>query len=155
MEEIEEKFRKEIEVILDCERWKGYLDGMVEGALNVLYAMDLSKEERIKLLSKTVGLCDSTASSFLEHREIEERIWKNTELSIAEKNALISLMSNKAMMDETVMNHPKQTLKFISSFGGEKFIEECLPTVDNWVEKGEEVSMRRVRDWIIKKYDLF
>ena len=69
--------------------------------------------------------------------------------------ALEALRSNETMKDETVMDHLRQTLVFLSSFGREKFIEECLPKVDICAENGEEVSMRRVFDLLIDKYDLF
>ena len=153
--EISEDIKKEVQDILDRERWQGYVSGKVEGALNVLYAIDLSKEKRLELLSEAVGLSRATAEEFLEPREIEDRIYKNENLSDEDKGALDTLMSNETMKDETVMDHPRQTLSFISSFGGEKFIEECLPQVDIWVKNGEEVSMRRVRDLLIEKYDLF
>ena len=153
--EISEDIKKEVQDILDRERWQGYVSGKVEGALNVLYAIDLSKEKRLELLSEAVGLSRATAEEFLEPREIEDRIYKNENLSDEDKGALDALMSNKTMKDETVMDHPRQTLSFISSFGGEKFIEECLPQVDIWVKNGEEVSMRRGRDLLIEKYDLF
>ncbi len=155
MSEISEDMKKEVQDILDRERWQGYVSGKVEGALNVLYALDLSKEKRLELLSEAVGLSRVTAEGFLEPREIEERIYKNKDLSDEDKGALDALMSNDALKDETVMDHPRQTLSFISSFGGEKFIEECLPQVDIWVENGEEVSMRRIRDLLIDRYDLF
>lgn len=155
MAEISEDIKKEVQDILDRERWQGYVSGKVEGALNVLYAIDLSKEKRLELLSEAVGLSRATAEGFLEPREIEDRIYKNENLSDEDKGALEVLMSNETMKDETVMDHPRQTLAFISSFGGEKFIGECLPQVDIWVENGEEVSMRRVRDLLIERYDLF
>lgn len=60
-------------------------------------------------------------------------------------------MSNETMKDETIMDHPRQTLAFISLFGGEKFIEECLPQVDIWIENDEKDSMRRFRDLMIDK----
>ena len=153
--DISEDIKKEVQEILDRERWQGYVGGKVEGALNVLYAIDLCKEKRLELLSEAVGLSRATAEEFLEPREIEDRIYKNENLSDEDKGALDALMSNETMKDETVMDHPRQTLSFISSFGGEKFIEECLPQVDIWVKNGEEVSMRRVRDLLIEKYDLF
>lgn len=154
MAEISEELKKEVQEILDRERWQGYVGGKVEGALNVLYALDLSKEKRLELLSKAVGISHTTAEEFLEPREIEERIYKNENLSDEEKDALDALMSNKTMKDETVLEHPRETLAFISLIDGEKFIEECLPQVDIWVKNGEEVSMRRVREWLIDKYDL-
>ncbi len=155
MAEISENMKKEIQKILDRERWQGYVNGKVEGALNVLYALELSTEKRLELLSEAVGLSHMTAEEFLEPREIKERIYKNKNLSAEDKRALDALMANETMKDESVMDHPRQTLSFISSFGGEKFIEECLPQVDIWIENGEKVSMRRVRDWLIDKYDLF
>ena len=155
MAEISEKMKKEIQDILDRERWQGFVSGKVEGALNVLYSLDLSKEKRLELLSEALGLSQTTALEFLEPREIKYRIYKNENLSGEDKDALNALMSNETMKDETVMDHPRQTLAFISSFGEENFIKECLPQVDIWVENGEDVSMRRVRDLLIDKYDLF
>ena len=80
MAEIDEALRKEIKDILDREKWQGYVSGKVEGALNVLYALNLSKEERLKLLTEAVGLSYATARDFLESREIEEQILKNIDL---------------------------------------------------------------------------
>ena len=155
MAEISEKYKKEVQDILDRERWQGYASGKVEGALNVLYALELDKEKRIEILSEAVGLSRETARDFLESREIKERIYKNANLTNDEKNALAELMSNETMKDKSAMEHPKQTLAFISTIEGNRFIEECLPQLDKWVENGEEVSMCRVRNWLIDKYDLF
>ncbi len=155
MVEITEDMNKEIKDILDRERWQGYVEGKVEGAINVLYSLDLDKEHRIDLLSKASGLSHVTTVEIIEPREIEERIYKNEDLSKADKDALLALMFNEAMLDKTEMEHPKQTLSFISSFGAERFIEECLPQIDLWIKNGEQVSLHRVREWLIDKYDLF
>ena len=80
MAEIDEALRKEIKDILDREKWQGYVSGRVEGVLNVLYALNLSKEERLKLLTEAVGLSYATARDFLDSREIEEQILKNIDL---------------------------------------------------------------------------
>ena len=155
MSKKESDLKKEVEEILEVERWQGYASGKVEGALNVLYALDLDKEKRLELLKKAVGLCTASATNFLEPREIKERIYKNKKLSIEDKHALDALMFNETMKDEKVLDHPKETLELISAFGGcERFIEECLPQVNLWVKNGEDVSMKRVRDWLIAKYDL-
>ena len=69
MAEISEDMKKEVQDILDRERWQGYVSGKVEGALNVLYALDLTKEKRLEILSKAVGLSHTTAAEFLESRE--------------------------------------------------------------------------------------
>ena len=79
--EISEDIKKEVQDILARERWQGYVSGKAEGALNVLYAIDLSKEKRLELLSEAVGLSRATAEEFLEPREIEDRIYKNENLS--------------------------------------------------------------------------
>ncbi len=149
------ELKKELQDILEREKWKAYVNGKVEGVLNVLYDLELDKEERLELLSRAVGLSRATSIDFLMPREIEYRIYKRTDLSDDEKEELSTLLSNEAMDDETVMNNPKQTLAFISKFGGEKFVKESLPQVDIWVEKGEDVSMKRVKDWLIEKYELF
>lgn len=44
-------------------------DGKVEGAINVLYAMDLSREKRIELPAEAAELSRATAERFLEARE--------------------------------------------------------------------------------------
>ncbi len=86
--------------------------------------------------------------------DLKERIYKNERLSDGEKAALTSLLSNAALLDERAMDHPRQTILFISAFSGDNILEECLPQVDIWIGNGEKVSMRRVRDWLIEKYDL-
>ncbi len=64
-------------------------------------------------------------------------------------------MFNETMKNEKVLDHTKETLELISAFSGyERFIEECLPQVKIWIKNGEDVSMKRVRDWLIAKYDL-
>ena len=155
MAEIPEELMKEVQDILDRERWQGYVSGKVEGALNVLYAMDLDKDKRLGILMEAVDLSNATATDTLKPREIEYRIYKKEDLTDDEKAKLATLMKNKAMDDERVLDHPKQTLKFIAAMGGEKFIEESLPQVDAWVEGGEDVSVSRVKNWLIEKYDLF
>jgi len=99
MAEITEEMKKEVQEILDKERWQGHITGKVEGALNVLYLLDLDKEKRLEILSKAVGVSNATAKDFLEQREIEERIYKNESLSNDDKEALCKLMSNEAMKD--------------------------------------------------------
>lgn len=114
MAEITEELKKEVQDILDREKWQGYVSGKVEGALNVLYALDLSKEKRLELLSDAAGLSRTTAEDFLGPREIEERIYKNENLSDEDKGELDALMSNDALKDETVIDNPRQTLSFLA-----------------------------------------
>ena len=147
--------KKKMQDILDRQRWMGFVDGKIEGALNVLYLMDLDKEKRIELLSEAVGLSSDTAAEFLKPKEIEYQILKREDLTGADKTALLSLLTNEAMMDKTVIEYPKQTLAIVSSFAGKKFVEECLPQIDIWTENGEKISMSRIRDWLIKKYGLY
>ncbi len=64
-----EEMKMEIQKILDRERWHGYVSGKVDGALNVLYALDLSREERIQLLAGAADLSLATATDFIEDRE--------------------------------------------------------------------------------------
>ena len=156
-----EEIQKQVEEILDKERWQGYVSGKVEGALNVLYSLDLDMEKRLELLQSAVGLSRETAEEFLKPREIKYRIYKHPDLSSDDKKALDVLMEIETMNSEKPMEHPKETLFFIARFGGdigpraEKFFSECLPQVDLWIEQGEEVSMKRVKDWIIEKYGLY
>ncbi len=102
MNEIPEEIRKEIQSFLECERLEGYsagrINGEVEGALNVLYALDMDKATRLEILSKAVFLSRHAAREFLEPREIKERIYKSGSMPYKDKVALNALM-----------NHPEQT----------------------------------------------
>ena len=154
MLEISEDIKKDIKEILDREHWRGFVSGKIEGALNVLYLMDLTFDNRLELLEKAVGISEATAKDFLEPREIEYRIFNNQELTISEKAALNKLLLNEEMLDDKVMDHPIETLKLISSMSDEPFIEKTIPKVKEWIEAGEEVSMRKIREWLIDRYDL-
>lgn len=73
-----EALKREIQKILDRERWQGYATGKIEGALNVLYQLDLDKQQRIELLRNAVGLSEATATGFIEeedekHEDTDER----------------------------------------------------------------------------------
>lgn len=136
----------------DREHWQGYVSGKIEGALNVLYLMDLSFDKRLELFGEAVGLSEATAKEFLEPREIEYRIYKNQNLTIFEKAALHKLLSNEQMLDDKVMTHPIETLKLTMS--DEPFIKESIPKVQEWIEAGEEVSMLRIHEWLIDRYNL-
>ncbi len=147
-----EAMKKEIETILERERWQARTSGKIEGATTVLYALDLDMNKRIGLLADAVGLSYTTAKGIIEPEEIKYRIHKSTYLTGEEQEALINLLLNDAMQDNTVLNHPEMTLRFISAVGGEKFIEEAIPVATKWVENGETVTMHRVRDWLLDKY---
>ena len=155
MSEVGDDFKKEVQEILDRERWQGYVSGKVEGALNVLYSLDLDKDKRIEILQDTVGLSRMTATEFIKPREIQDRILKSEKLSYEEKETLSSMMANIAMDEENVLEHPKQTIELIAALDQNKILEECLPQVDAWIEAGVNVSMSRVKEYIIEKYDLF
>lgn len=146
--------KKQFEDALEVARWQGEVSGKIDGALNVLFAIELDKEKRIELLQNAVGLSYLTASEFIEPRQIEENIYKNTKLSIEEKNNLSNLMENDTMNDDTVIDHPVEMLNFLASMNGELMIKKCIPQVKKWVKAGEEVSMRRIKDWYIEKYKL-
>ena len=149
-----EEMWEQAQKILDRERWRGYMSGKLEGALNVLYLMDLDKERRIELLQEAAGLSRATAFDYIEPREIEERINKSAELTYEEKDSLKKLLSNKAMLDDKVIDHPKETMEFVSAMSDSKILEECIPQVDEWVKNGEDVTMRKIRSWIIERYSL-
>ena len=144
----------EIKNLLDREHWQGFVSGKVEGALNVLYLMDLTFDNRLELLEKAVGISEATAKDFLEPREIDYRISKNQNLTVSKKAALNKLLLNEQMLDDKVMEHPIETIKIISSMSDEPFIEETIPKVKEWIEAGEEVSLRKIREWLIDRYDL-
>ncbi len=154
-EKSKDELKKEMQAVLDREKWQGYVGGVVEGALNVLYGMDIEKNERIQLLSKAAGIGTDTATELCKPREIEYRIANHRKLSSEDKNSLLKLMTSGSLDDDTVMGHPEQTLSMIAAFGGGKFIKDSIPQVKKWTQAGEEVSLSRVKDWLIGKYDLF
>ena len=147
-------FSKEMEKALDRAMWQGEVSGKIEGALNVLFALDLEKEKRLELLCNAVGLSSETATAFLEPRQIEENILKNEKLSPYEKNELLDLMENDALDDATVLENPVATLKRLASFARNSFLEKSISQTKKWVKNGEEVSMRRVKGWLIEEYHL-
>ena len=95
-----------------------------------------------------------TASEFIAPRQIEENIYKNKDLTDNEKDSLSNLMSNDAMDEEKVLDHPLEMLKFLTSISDEIMIEKCIPQVEKWVKDGEDVSLHRVKEWLIEKYQL-
>lgn len=154
MTEATKDYKKQMEEALDLARWQGEVSGKVEGALNVLFSLELDKEKRIELLRNAVGLSYATALEFVAPRQIEENIFKHPKLSAEEKNNLSKLMENDTMDDETIMDHPVEVLNFLASMNGELMIKKCIPQVKKWVDSGEDVSMRRIKDWYIEKYKL-
>ncbi len=68
---ITEDLKKEVQEILDRERWQGFIDGKIEGALNIIYALDIDKDMRVELLMNAVGLCRETATEFIDAKEAE------------------------------------------------------------------------------------
>lgn len=69
---IDENIKEQVEKILEKERWAARVSGKVDGALNVLFLLDLSKERRIELLSQALGLSTATATDFVEDRTKDE-----------------------------------------------------------------------------------
>ena len=61
--------KKEIEANFERERWQARTSGKIEGALNVLYALDLDMEKRIRLLADAVGLSYTTSKEIIESEE--------------------------------------------------------------------------------------
>lgn len=146
--------KNKLEEAIEVARWQGEVSGKIEGALNVLFALDLDKEKRIEVLQNAVGLSFITASEFIEPRQIEENIYKNAKLSVEEMNDLSKLMKNSTMNDKTILNHPVEMLNFMASMKDEIMIKKCIPQVKEWVKAGEDVSLRRIKDWYIEKYKL-
>ena len=64
-------FKEEIERILQHERWQGYTTGLIEGALNVIFRLDLEREKRVELLANAAGLGMTTAQEFVDGKERE------------------------------------------------------------------------------------
>ena len=154
MKDAPESLKNKLKETFDNVRWQEYVSGRVEGALDILYALDMDKERRIELLSETLGRCNATATNFIEPREIIYRIKKSNNLSADKKHALLRLMSNETMDDKTALSSPEQTMKLISSFCDKDIIEECLPKVKEWIEGGEDVSMHRIKEFFVEKYEL-
>ena len=154
MAETTEDLKAEMQTIMDREVQRGLEAGKVEGALNVLFALDLDKDKRTKLFSKATGLDKESTTAIIENRELEVKIKKSKSISKEDKAALSALIANKALMSNDEIRHPSQTLAFIAALGGGKLIRESLPQVEEWVENGEKVTMCRVREWILQKYGL-
>ncbi len=68
MSEKAAEIEKQIDDLMEVARWQGEVSGKIEGALNVLFELELGKEERIKLLQRAVGLSHMTASEIYESR---------------------------------------------------------------------------------------
>ncbi|WP_044917085.1 hypothetical protein [Butyrivibrio sp. WCE2006] len=147
-------FKEEMDKALDLARWQGEISGKVEGAMNVLFALDIDMEKRIELLQDAVGLSHITASEFIEPRQIEENIYKNEKLSYDKKESLYKLMTNKAMNDEKKLEHPLEMFEFLSTMADDCILDECKQQVKKWVKSREDVSMRKIKDWLINKYKL-
>jgi len=60
------EMEKEVQKVMDREYWLGYTNGKIDGALYVLFLMDLEKEKRIELLAEAIGLSKETATEFVE-----------------------------------------------------------------------------------------
>ena len=101
-----------------------------------------------------LSLIQISCHKFIEPRQIEENIYKNPKLSVEEMNDLSNLMENDTMNDNGVMDHPVEVLNLLVSMNGGLMIKKCIPQVKKWVKAGEDVSMRRIRDWYIEKYKL-
>ena len=147
-----EEFEIEIDRILEIENWRGYVTGKSEAALDLLYMLDLDLKKRVELYCRTVGVGYDTAFKTIEPRELEEIIHNNNDISYEDEKTLIDLISNKTMCSEEPMEHPEEQLKIISGVAKDKFIEESIPQVKIWIENGEDVSLKKVRDWILNKY---
>ena len=147
-------YKKEMEDEIKVARWQGEVSGKIDGALSVLFALDLDKEKRISLLQNAVGLSYLTASEFVEPMQIDENIYKSSKLSVEEMNDLSNLMGNKVMNDETILDCPVEMLNRMAELRGGIMIKKCIPQVRKWVKAGEDVSMRKIKNWYIEKYKL-
>ena len=67
--DISERYKKEIEETLKREHWQGYASGKIEGALSVIYQLDVDKQTRIELLKRSVELSEATATRFIEEED--------------------------------------------------------------------------------------
>ena len=67
-------------------------------------------------------------------------------------NDLEMLLKNPTMSEEGVLTHPTATVRMIATFSRSRILRECIPVVAEWEEAGEEVCLRRVRDYIVGKY---
>ena len=61
---------KKLDKLLERMRWQASVDGRVEGALAVLSMLDgVSREEKISMLAKAVGLSTRTATELYDSVE--------------------------------------------------------------------------------------
>ena len=70
------------------------------------------------------------------------------------KESLYKLMTNKAMNDEKKLEHPLEMVEFLLTMADDFILDECKQQVKKWVKSREDVSMRKIKDWLINKYKL-
>ena len=65
MSKSEEEIRKKVDEVLRLEKWRGFVNGKVVGGLAVLDVLGIEKQKRIEVLAEALGLCDATATEFV------------------------------------------------------------------------------------------
>ncbi len=71
-DKVTEELQKTMDEKINIAKWQYFTGGKIEGALNVLYLLDIDRERRVELLARAIGLSHATANDFIEQREIEE-----------------------------------------------------------------------------------
>lgn len=65
MDKLEEDMKKKVDEVLRLENWRGFVNGKVTGGLAVLDVLGIEKEKRIEVLAEALGLCNATATEFV------------------------------------------------------------------------------------------
>ncbi len=71
-DKVTEELQKTMDEKINIAKWQYFISGKIEGALNVLYLLDIDRERRVELLARAIGLSHATANDFIKQREIEE-----------------------------------------------------------------------------------
>lgn len=65
MDKSEEDMKKKVDEVLRLENWRGFVNGKVTGGLAVLDILGIEREKRIEVLAEALGLCNATATEFV------------------------------------------------------------------------------------------
>ena len=78
-----------------------------------------------------------------------------SQMTKEEKEELLRVVSNPVFMDDSrAMGHPVATISMIAVMDDAECLKSCLPTISEWEERGEKVTMQRVLKLLAELYDV-